>query len=59
MNEIHINTGFKDHVSPENVHVLLWYYVVNVDEAPSFCSQIAEQIEVIKEEVLKEVIKSI
>ena len=52
MNVIHIKTVFEDHVSSENMYILLWYYVVNDDEAPSTSSQIVEQIEVIKEVVL-------
>ena len=59
MNEIHTNTGFKDYVSSENAYILPWYYVFNVDEAPSTSSRIVEQIEVLKEVVFKEVIKSI
>ena len=52
MKVIHINTVFEDHVSSENMYILLWYYVVNDDEALSTSSQIVEQIEVIKEVVL-------
>ena len=57
MNVIYINTVFEDHVSSENMYILLWYYFVNDDEAPSTSSQIVEQIEVIKEVVLPVVSK--
>ena len=51
MKVIYINTVFEDYVSSENIYILLWYYVVNDDEAPSTSSRIVEQIEVIKEVV--------
>ena len=57
MKAIYINTGFEDYVSSENKYILLWYYVVSDDEAPSTSSQIIEQIEVIKEVVLSAVSK--
>ena len=54
MKVIYINTAFEDYFSSENIHIyiLLWYYAVNNDEAPWTSSQIAEQIEEIKEVVL-------
>ena len=47
MKVIYINTGFEDYVSSENIYILLWYFVINDDEAPSTISQIVEQIQVI------------
>ena len=47
MKVIYINTGFEDYVSSENIYILLWYFVINDNEAPSTISQIVEQIEVI------------
>ena len=57
MKVIYINVGFEDYVSSENIHILLWYYVANDDEAPSTSSQIVEQTDVIKEVVLPAVSK--
>ena len=47
MKVIYINTGFEDYVSSENIYILLWYFVINDNEASSTISQIVEQIEVI------------
>ena len=47
MKVIYINTGFEDYVSSENICILLWYFVINDNEAPSTISQIVEQIQVI------------
>ena len=47
MKVIYINTGFEDYVSSENIYILLWYFVINDNEAPSTISQIVEQIQVI------------
>ena len=47
MKVIDINTGFEDYVSSENIYILLWYFVINDNEAPSTISQIVEQIQVI------------
>ena len=57
MKVIYINTGFEDYVSSEIIYILLWYYVVNDDEAPSTSSQFVEQIEVIKQVILQAVSK--
>ena len=53
MKVIYINIGFEDYVSSEIIYILLWYYVVNDDEAPSTSSQFVEQIEVIKQVILQ------
>ena len=53
----YVNTVFEDCVSSENIYILLWYYVVNDDEAPLTSFQIVEQIEVIKEVALPAVSK--
>ena len=47
MKVIYSNTGFEDYVSSENIYILLWYFVINDNEASSTISQIVEQIEVI------------
>ena len=52
MKVIYINTIFEDYISSENIYILLWYYAVNDDEAPSASSQIVKQTEVFKEVVL-------
>ena len=57
MKVIYINIGFEDYVSSEIIYILLWYYVVNDDEAPSTSSQFVEQIEVIKQVILQAVSK--
>ena len=57
MKVIYINIGFEDYVSSEIIYFLLWYYVVNDDEAPSTSSQFVEQIEVIKQVILQAVSK--
>ena len=57
MKVIYINIGFEDYVSSEIINILLWYYVVNDDEAPSTSSQFVEQIEVIKQVILQAVSK--
>ena len=57
MKVIYINIGFEDYVSSEIIYIMLWYYVVNDDEAPSTSSQFVEQIEVIKQVILQAVSK--
>ena len=57
MKVIYINIDFEDYVSSEIIYILLWYYVVNDDEAPSTSSQFVEQIEVIKQVILQAVSK--
>ena len=57
MKVIYINAVSEDHASSENIYILLWYYVVNDDDAPSTSSKIVEQIEVIKEVALPAVSK--
>ena len=52
MKVIYINAIFEDYISSENIYILLWYYAVNDDEAPSASSQIVKQTEVSKEVVL-------